>query len=225
MIVLSIGGSVINPGEPDVKFLLAMSKLLSKIHAKEPIAVVAGGGRAARIYAGAIGELGGTRFLADKAAILATRQNAALLIAALGESAWPTVPSTFEEACVGAASGKIVVMGGTIPGITTDTDAALLGEMLGAKRLVNISNVDGVYTADPRKDKAAKKIERMSFEELLSIASKGDTRKPGENFVFDLFACKIIARSRIEAHFIGPKLDQIESAVFGRKHSGTIVSG
>ncbi len=221
MIIVSVGGSVINPGEPDKKFLRELSRVFIRVHSKNPLAIVTGGGKPARAYAGAIRELGGSQFLADKAAILATRQNASLLIAALGKNAWPAVPKTFEEAALSASTGKIVVMGGTIPGITTDTDAALLAELLGAGRIVNISNVDGIYTADPRKDSSARKISKMKFQELSGLASKGDSRKPGENFVFDSFACKIIARSGIEAHFIGTS--DIEAALLGKKHSGTVV--
>ncbi|MFH0818320.1 MAG: UMP kinase [Candidatus Micrarchaeota archaeon] len=223
MIVISVGGSTLNPGEPNKKFIVELSRALAKIHIKHPIAVVAGGGAPARVYARAVRELGGSQFLADSAAILATRQNAHLLVASLGESAWSVVPGTFEEAALGTLSGKIVVMGGTIPGITTDTDAALLAELLKAKRIINISNVDGVYTADPRKDKLAKKLTRMKFSELAQLATHGDSRKPGENFVFDSFACKIIARSRIEAHFVGAEIKEIIAALTGKKHSGTVV--
>ena len=221
MIVVSVGGSVIHPGEPDKKFLAELSRVLIRVHSKHPLAIVTGGGKPARTYASAIRELGGSQFLADKAAILATRQNASLLIAALGNNAWPAVPKTFEEAALSASSGKIVVMGGTIPGITTDTDSALLAELLGAECIVNISNVDGIYSADPRKDPSAKKISRMTHKELLGLALIGDSRKPGENFVFDSFACKIIARSGIKTHFIG--INDIEAALLGKKHSGTVV--
>ncbi|MFH1470223.1 MAG: UMP kinase [Candidatus Micrarchaeota archaeon] len=225
MIVLSVGGSMINPGEPNSGFLRELARILLRAHQKTQIAVVAGGGKPARIYANSIRELGGSQFMADKAAILATRQNASLLISSLGKGAWPTVPETFEEAALASASGKIVVMGGTIPGITTDTDAALLAELLGAGKLINISNVDGIYTSDPKKDKSAKKLQALSFQDLARLASLGDSRKPGENFVFDSFACKIIARSKIEAHFIGSQISDIESAISGKGHNGSVVRG
>lgn len=223
MIVLSVGGSLMCPGEPNREFIKELSRLLEKVHKREQVAVVTGGGTPARAYAGAIRGLGGSEFIADKAAILSTRQNALLLIAGLGESAWPSVPSDFEEAAAGFCSKKILVMGGTIPGITTDTDAALLAEMTGAKRIVNVSKADGIYTADPKKDKAARKIPSLGFAELLELASRSDRRVAGENFIFDLFACKIIARSRMETHFVGPDMADVESAILGKKHAGTIV--
>jgi uridylate kinase len=51
-----------------------------------------------------------------------------------------------------------------------------------------------------------------------------DKRMAGTNFVFDMLACKLIARSKIETHFVSfRKMDDLESAVEGKKHSGTVV--
>ncbi|MEM3555856.1 MAG: UMP kinase [Candidatus Micrarchaeia archaeon] len=222
--VLSVGGSLINPGKPDFAFIKGLAALLKKLSKKHEIAVVCGGGAPAREQASAIRKLGGSEFLADETAVLCTRSNAMLLIAALGEDAYPVVARSFREAAAGVSSGKIVLMGGTIPGITTDTDAALLAELLGARRIVNLSNVDGVYTADPRKERSARKIPQMSFSQLIQLASQHDERKAGTRFIFDVIACKIIARSKIETHFIyGKNLGDVEKAVEGRKHSGSVV--
>ncbi|MGB9635355.1 MAG: UMP kinase, partial [Candidatus Micrarchaeia archaeon] len=138
--------------------------------------------------------------------------------------AYKTLPKTFDEAAQALETNDFVVMGGTMPGITTDTDAVLLAERVGSKRIVNISNVDAIYTGDPRKDSNAKKIDRMHVDELVSMASVADRRKAGENFIFDILACKLLARSGIEAHFVsGRNLMDVENAIIGRKHGGTVV--
>lgn len=221
-VVLSVGGSLLNPGQPDFAFINGLAALLKKLSKKHQIAVVCGGGAPAREQASAVRKLGGSEFLADDAAILCTRLNALLLIAALGEDAYPVVAKSFREAA--AVRKGIVLMGGTIPGITTDTDAALLAEFIGARRIVNLSNVDGVYTADPKKDRTAKKLSRMSFSQLVQLASQHDERMAGTRFIFDVIACKLIARSKIETHFVhGKNLSEVERAVEGRSHSGTVV--
>jgi len=223
-VVLSVGGSLLNPGKPDFAFINNLASLLKKLKAKYQIAVVCGGGVPAREDASHIRKIGGSEFLADEAAILSTRMNAMMLLAALGEDAHPVVAESFKKAMNAVNSGKIVLMGGTIPGITTDTDAALLAEGIGAKRIVNLSNVDGVYTADPKKDRNAKKLQNMSFSQLIQLASRYDERKAGTRFVFDLIACKMIARSGIETHFVyGKKLAEVQNAIEGKKHSGTVV--
>ncbi|MCX6777264.1 MAG: UMP kinase [Candidatus Micrarchaeota archaeon] len=222
MIVLSVGGSLICPGSPDAAYLKQLSKLLIK-HRASGLAIVTGGGSHAREYAKAVRALGGNEFLADDAAVVSTKQNARLLIAALGEHAHPTVPEDFRDASL-LSRDRIIVMGGTIPGITTDTDAVLLAEMLGAKRLVNLSNVNGVYSSDPSKNKKAKKYKSLTHEKMINLALASDTRKAGEHFVFDLFACKLASRSKMELHFVnGKSFADVEKAIHGKAHGGTVV--
>jgi Uridylate kinase len=55
-------------------------------------------------------------------------------------------------------------MGGTEPGHTTDTVAMLLAERIGANVMINATSVDGVYTADPRKDSSARKLENLDYD-------------------------------------------------------------
>jgi len=63
--------------------------------------------------------------------------------------------------------GRVVIFGcGTgNPFVTTDTAAALRASEIHANVLLKATNVDGVYTADPEKDKTATKYERISFTE------------------------------------------------------------
>ncbi len=225
-IVLSIGGSSINPkGEPDLDFLKKMAHVIKE--SKNDFGLVSGGGFTARSYANAARTLGASEYEADSVGIVATRQNAQLLVAALKGAhvdVCKTVFTDFDQARL--MTNKAVVMGGTIPGITTDTDAVLLAEAIGAKRLVNISNVSGIYDRDPRKNKNAKKFDRMSYDQLIKLAAINDGRKAGTHFVFDMLACKLIARSNIETHFVdGSKMDDIKNAIEGKKHNGTVVDG
>ncbi len=65
---------------------------------------------------------------------------------------------------------------------------------------------------------------KMSYDELIALAASSDKRKAGTNFVFDLLACKLISRSNIETHFVsGKSLKDVEAAIEGKKHSGTVV--
>ena len=67
-VVLSIGGSLINPGKPDVKFLKNIAALIVKLKAKFQLAILCGGGQPARDYASAVRGFGGNEFVADEAA-------------------------------------------------------------------------------------------------------------------------------------------------------------
>ncbi len=222
-VVLSVGGSAVVPeGKPNLEFLGKLMKIVKE--SKNSFGIVVGGGTPARTYANAAKELGASEFDADEIAIMSTRQNAKLVIAAFGEMAYPHVVIDFDKAKEVAGNYKVIVMGGTIPGITTDTDTVLLAEAIGAKKLVNVSNVEAVYDSDPRKNPKAKKYSVMNYSELAELGAKNDTRTAGMNFVFDMVACKLIARSSIETHFVSWKnLDDLKNAIEGKKHGGTVV--
>jgi uridylate kinase len=216
----------VNPdGEPDLDFLKAFAKMIKK--SRHSFGILTGGGSLARVYARAARKLGASEYEADSIAITSTRQNAQLVIAALrsqGVDVYENVVTDFDDAREPSRENKVVVMGGTIPGITTDTDSVLLAEAIGAKRLVNISNVDAIYDSDPRKNPKAKRFSKMTYNELNRLAAESDKRTAGTHFVFDMLACKLIARSGIEAHFVsGKNKRDMENAIEGKKHSGTVV--
>jgi uridylate kinase len=66
--------------------------------------------------------------------------------------------------------GRIVVFsaGTGNPFFTTDTAAALRAAEIGADVLMKGTQVDGVYTADPKKDSAARRYETLSFQDVLA---------------------------------------------------------
>ena len=68
-------------------------------------------------------------------------------------------------------SGKVVIFGcGTgMPFFSTDTAAVLRAAEIGADAILLAKNIDGVYTADPRKDPSAVKLDEISYTEVLSM--------------------------------------------------------
>jgi uridylate kinase len=66
--------------------------------------------------------------------------------------------------------GKVVVFGAGTgnPFFTTDTAAALRGAEIGAQVVLKATKVDGVYTADPKKDPSAKRYDRLTFDEAMA---------------------------------------------------------
>ncbi|MBS3070278.1 hypothetical protein J4220_02105, partial [Candidatus Micrarchaeota archaeon] len=65
---------------------------------------------------------------------------------------------------------------------------------------------------------------RLSHDALVGLAMRFDSRKARENFVFDVVACKLAARSKISLSFVSSNPVELEKALEGRKFSGTIVS-
>ena len=125
-----------------------------------------------------------------------TRINARLLIAALKKAAYPEVPTDYNEAAVAMESGKIVVMGGVLPGQTTDAVSAALSEYLRADLFLIPTSVDGIYSADPNTDKNAVKYKTLTGYELNKFSSTASL-KAGSKSPIDPVACKMIERSGI----------------------------
>src|SRR5699024_9232982 len=64
--------------------------------------------------------------------------------------------------------GRVVIFGGGTgnPYFTTDTAASLRAIEINADVILKGTRVDGIYTADPEKDKSAKRYDKLAFEEV-----------------------------------------------------------
>ncbi len=217
--VLSLGGSVVASPEINLEFVRGFASLVKRLRGDGyRLAVVVGGGRVAREYITAARSLGAEESFCDELGILATRMNARIIIAALGEEAYQHVPESVEEV---KEWEKVIVMGGTVPGHTTDAVAAMLAAKLKAELLVNATNVDGIYSADPRKNPDARKYDSITVEELASLV--GEEHRAGISTVLDPKAVRIIREHRIKTLVIKGELSRIEAALRGGEHLGTEV--
>jgi len=144
------------------------------------IGVVIGGGN---IFRGlAPGAVGMDRATADYMGMLATVMNALALQDSMRQAGLVSrvqsalnIEQVVEPYIRGKAiryleEGKVVIFaaGTGNPFFTTDTAAALRGSEVGAEIVLKATKVDGVYTADPKKDPTAQRYSRLSFDEALS---------------------------------------------------------
>ena len=222
-VVVSIGGSILIPDNNDSEFIKLLADALVSIYGDVDMLIVCGGGRIARYYTNTGRELGGSDFELDMMGIGATRLNADLLRIALGDFAYGKVPLTVEEAATAFDTKKIVVMGGTEPGHTTDAVAAMVAAKIGCRRVVNATSVDAVYSDDPKKDPNAKRFSKLTIKDLSNIvyAEHG----AGKSSVFDPLGVKIAMREKIDILMInGRDLDEMKNAILGRKIKGTFVN-
>jgi len=219
-IVISVGGSVLVP-EISAERVSKFARVIENIAEEHSVTVVVGGGKTARDYIGVARELGSNDAMCDYLGMDVTRINARLLISALEGTAYPEPPTTYREAEDALADDKVPVMGGTAPGQTTDAVAAVFSEYTDADLLVYATSVDGVYTADPSADDDARKLERLSPEELIQIVMKTQM-DAGANSVVDALAAKIIERSGTHTIVLdGSDPKDIERAVLDGAHDGT----
>jgi uridylate kinase len=97
---------------------------------------------------------------------------AQLFLKKLGDHACSKVAVSLDEATAGFDEGKVEVMGGLRPGITTDTVANLVAERIHADLLLKGSDQKGVYNKDPRKHPDAVKLDQLTFDELTGVLSR-----------------------------------------------------
>jgi len=217
-IVISIGGSVIVSEDADVSFFKKLVNLLNKLSSKYKIFIVIGGGKTARKYIKLGRELGLSEETLDDLGIKITRINAKLL-ASIVETSNKKIPSTTSEA--NKINKTIVVMGGTIPGHSTDLVGAELAEKSGADRFIIATNVDGIYDKDPNKYDDAKQLREISIEELIEKYGTG-WNAAGSNVVIDGPALDVIDKIKIPTFVVnGKQLDQLEKAMTNQKFNGT----
>ncbi len=218
-VVITLGGSLLTKELTKENFE-KYARVLKKIKEKcERVVVVCGGGKICRDYQNVAKSFNSSLTLLDRIGIVATHLNALTLISALGELAYQNVVRSVEE-IENIPKEKIIVCGGNEPGHSTDFDAALFAEAIKADFLIKATNVDGVYSDDPKIEKNARKIERLSYEEFEKILLK-NKQEPGKYSLFDLSALKIVERSRIKVIILnGENEEEILNGIEG-KHKGS----
>lgn len=233
--ILSIGGSIINPGEPNVKFLAEFSARIRKWLTENPeerLVFVAGGGAPARVYQQALVDI-----LTDSAAIantkketveygqdwlgiMATRLNAQLLA------------ETFTDLCLDPVvtnpeievpfNGRILVGSGYLPGYSSDKDAVVLAKQFGADTVINLSNIEKVYTVDPKKDPNAVPLDAISWADFRAMV--GPTWTPGMNAPFDPVASRLADESGIRVICAkGTNIDNTMAILNDEEFVGTVI--
>lgn len=154
--------------------------LATAAEAGHEIAVVVGGGNFFRGIKGA--DTGIERARADSIGMLATVMNGLALEQAvegqgrqarcLSSVPMPSICESFSRraALHHLAKGRVVIAAGGTgnPFFTTDTGAVLRAAELSADAVLKATQVDGVYTADPKRDPAAERYDRLSHDEAIA---------------------------------------------------------
>lgn len=219
--IISLGGSMVNPDKIDVEFINNFVHIIKAME-KGRIGIVVGGGMTARNYVKAMRNYTVNNFFLDEMGIRATRMNAMLLASSMGISQ-ETIPESVTDGLSYMNRNGIVIMGGTVPGHTTDTVSMLLAESAGIRDVINITSVDAVYSEDPRKNHEAIKYEQLTYENAFKI-SLASYSGAGSNQFLDSVSLLIGKRANLNIHLIsGKNLKNMENCLMGKKYEGTII--
>jgi len=221
-LVIRIGGSVVaSPFNPALmnSYVELLEDLKRQGHR---VAAVVGGGSLSRELIRTAKAMGLSEPYQDEVAISISRVMAQLLVLRLGNLGSLTVPTTIEDAARLFEKGKIVIMGGLKPGMTTDTVAALLADCIDADLLIKATDQEGIFNRDPRKFPDARRLDRLGFSDLSKLF-EADQHRAGVHQVLDPEAVRVLQKRRIRTVVVnGFKPENVSLAVKGEK-VGTLI--
>jgi uridylate kinase len=224
--VISLGGSIVAPEGADAQFLRDFAELIRGLLEEDKerrFIFVVGGGGPARAWQNAYRTVCGDSLSNDEAdwiGIMATRLNAQLVKAVMAE--WCPQDVVTDPTIAEPISGRVLVAAGWKPGFSSDNDAVLLAGRFKAKTVINLSNIEKVYTGDPRKDPNAKPLDRISWDDFRAMV--GDTWVPGTNVPFDPVASRHAQELGLKVICAaGKNLENLKNIVRGGDFTGTTI--
>lgn len=222
-IVVSVGGSLIVPDQIDTAFLKKLRTYIYKeVEQGKRFVIITGGGKTCRRYQDAAAKV--TKLDnedLDWLGIHATRLNGHLLRSIFRDVAYPVLIKNPKMKVV--TDKPVMIAAGWKPGWSTDYVAVQVAKKIGAKKLVNLSNIDFAYDKDPNKFKDARPIKRTTWEEFRKLLP--EAWDPGLSSPFDPIAAKDAQKCKMEVAIVnGSKLGQMEKYLRGDKFKGTLIS-
>lgn len=222
-VVMSVGGSLIVPDQIDTLFLAKFKELINKeVHENgRRFIIIAGGGKTARRYQEAARTIGGlTSDDLDWLGLHATRLNGHLLRTVFRDLAYRVMVTNPDEVLDVPPLEKVIIAAGYRPGSSTDLRAIQIAERIGAKKVINLSDIDYIYKEDPRENPDAERIEEIDWEAFRKLIP--EEWDPGLSAPFDPIAAKEAQKLEIEvAQINGQKLSELVSYLNEQPFMGT----
>lgn len=223
--VISLGGSLLFPGDnPDIEFLRSFRDLILKYVAEgRRFVLITGGGKICRKYQDALGELVDmTSDDKDWMGIYTTRTNGRYTQFAFKGHVDPELYLDPSDLAKWSDEFPVAVGAGWKPGWSTDYDAVEMAHIVGAKKVINLSNIAYAYTKDPREFPDAQKLERVTWDEYRSYIPAEWT--PGLSTPFDPIASKKAQEFGIDVAIIdGSNLASLEACLADGEFEGTSI--
>lgn len=222
-VVISLGGSLIVPEKINPKWLDKFKETMLKLKSYK-FAIVCGGGSVARDYITILKKEKKSKKDQSLAGIAVTRMNAKIMMEIFGNSTNKTVPKDMKQVKEMLEKKDIVFCGALryAPNQTSDSTAVKLAEYLKTD-FINITNVSGLYTQNP-KNRKAKLIKKISWKDFEKKALKLKY-KPGQHFVLDQKASKLIRENKITTFIIGNNLTNLKKLLNEKPFLGTTITG
>ena len=147
------------------------------------------------------------------------------ILAEIGCDVAPRIPHTIDDARLLLDDHHVVIMGGTVPGHTTDTVAVRLAGAVQARHCIIATNVSHVYSKDPRHHDDAEALSEITLEELGAITGVGVSLEPGASAVVDPMAVQAAMDSGMNLAVLdGRDIGLLDDALEGKPFVGTTIT-
>ncbi len=219
-IIISLGGSLVAPGEIDIGFLKNFKHSLQKYLDKKKFFILVGGGKICRVYQKALLEFGAKNNDRDWIGINISRLNAEVVKQLFTGYAYDKIITDPNKK---VKTNKALIIGaGWKPGWSTDYDAVLIAKNHNIKTIINLTNIDYVYDKNPSQFPDAKPLKKINWKDFERIV--GDKWSPGLSMPFDPRASKLAARLKIKVIMInGKNLECLEDFLNNKPFIGTTI--
>jgi len=211
-IALKIGGSlIIGPKGPRKEYVKKIIPVLNRLKRKTKLLIVGiGGGKLVRNYFQSAGP-----FLKDSelemVGIDILRANARFLSYLIGGQ------PVFDLEKI--PKSKVLVVSGIKPGRSTDANTAILAKKMNVDVFIILTNVNGIYTKDPKRFKDALLIKEIRFKYLGKLVKRKTS--PGDYGVVDPLALKTIAVGKIHTYVVNGKNPKVIFDILKGRNPGT----
>lgn len=157
----------------------------------------------------------------DWIGIHATRLNAHLVRIIFRDIAFAKVIKHYE--IIQKTDTPLVIAAGWKPGWSTDYCAVMLCQDYGMRQVINLTNIDQVYTKDPKKYPDAQPLGTLDWKKYRAMT--GSTWIPGMNLPFDPIASKLADELGVTVKILnGKNLENLAKALNGEVFVGTTIT-
>ncbi len=249
-IILKLGGSLISPKGAVIDENL-VSSYAKKVRThfggdgESRLIMVVGGGNTSRQYRDAADACGeDSEEDRHRIGITATWLNGEFLRAVLSDVAYEEIlglgvyaknaplgeeliASTFEKWL--KTDRRVLIAGGFITGVSTDFNAVILAQKIGTEKIFKLTDVDFVYSEDPKKNPSAEPIKDISWEayfKLFGVDPDDAKHGAGAHLPIDFKAAKLAMDKEIGCVVAdGSDAEVVDAIVGGKGISGTLIHG
>lgn len=229
IIVVSLGGSILFPGEVNVAYIKKLREfLITQTKRDKKFMLIVGGGVLAREYQKAASEVVPlTDSERDWVGVRATHLNAYFLKTVLGDmGVYPEILTNPEKSIKKSDLKKysIFVGAGWKPGWSTDYVTFRLANAIGVSNVVLATNIPYLYDKDLNIYKDAKPIKETTWNDYKKLI--GGKWSPGMKAPVDPVASQFAQKNKMTSVLLlGTNLKNLEAYLEGRKFKGTVFEG